>query len=61
MRGLLVSPVVSAGARDSTPYASSMAKDKKYGCLSFLFDVILTLITGGLWLIWIFVREMRRR
>lgn len=49
------------GALDSTPYASSMAKDKKYGCLSFLFDVILTLITGGLWLIWIFVREMRRR
>lgn len=35
--------------------------DKKYGLGSFLFDVILTLLTGGLWLIWIFVREMRRR
>lgn len=34
---------------------------KKYGCLSFLFDILLTLATGGLWLIWIFVREMRRR
>lgn len=32
-----------------------------YGCFSFLFDILLTLITGGLWLIWIFVREMRRR
>lgn len=32
-----------------------------YGCFSFLFDVLLTLVTGGLWLIWIFVREMRRR
>ncbi len=38
-----------------------MASNKKYGLFSFLFDVILTLITGGLWLIWIFVREMRRR
>ena len=31
----------------------------KYGLGKFLFDVILTLITGGLWLIWIFVREIR--
>lgn len=34
---------------------------KKYGCFGFLGDVIMTTITGGLWLIWIFVREMRRR
>lgn len=34
---------------------------KKYGFGSFLLDVILTCLTGGLWLIWIFVREMRRR
>ena len=33
---------------------------RKYGFLNFAFDVILTLVTGGLWLIWIFVREMRR-
>lgn len=33
----------------------------RYGCLNFIFDVIMTLITGGLWLIWIFVREMRYR
>lgn len=33
---------------------------RKYGLGSFLLDVILTLVTGGLWLIWIFVREMRR-
>jgi hypothetical protein len=32
-----------------------------YGILSFGLDVVLVLITGGLWLIWIFVREMRRR
>ena len=31
-----------------------------YGVINFAFDAILTLITGGLWLIWIFVREMRR-
>lgn len=34
---------------------------KRYGLLSFLFDILLTVITGGFWLIWIFVREMRRR
>ena len=34
---------------------------KPYGCLAFLLDVFLTLLTGGLWLIWIFVREMRGR
>lgn len=32
-----------------------------YGLFHFLFDVLLTVITGGFWLIWIFVREMRRR
>lgn len=34
---------------------------RNYGCLSFLGDVIMTLLTAGLWLIWIFVREMRRK
>jgi hypothetical protein len=34
---------------------------RQYGCMSFLFDGCMVLITGGLWLIWIFVREMRRR
>ena len=34
---------------------------RKYGLCQFLVDIILTLLTGGLWLIWIFVREMRRR
>jgi hypothetical protein len=34
---------------------------KKYGFFSFLFDIVMVLITWGLWLIWIFVREMRRR
>ena len=34
---------------------------KKYGFFSFLFDSFMVLITWGLWLIWIFVREMRNR
>jgi hypothetical protein len=34
---------------------------KRYGFFNFLFDVILTLITAGFWLIWVFVREMRNR
>jgi uncharacterized membrane protein YjgN (DUF898 family) len=32
---------------------------RKYGIFKFLIDVLLTVITGGLWLIWIFVREIR--
>jgi hypothetical protein len=34
---------------------------KNYGALNFLADIIMTVVTGGLWLIWIFVREMRSR
>ena len=34
---------------------------RRYGFWSFVGDVLLVLITGGLWLIWIFIREMRRR
>lgn len=35
--------------------------NRHYGMGNFLLDVLLVAITGGLWLIWIFVREMRRR
>lgn len=39
-----------------------MANHKtKYNLFSFLFDLFMIFITGGLWLIWIFVREMRNR
>lgn len=34
---------------------------RKYGCLAFLFDCFMTVITAGFWLIWVFVREMRKR
>ena len=33
---------------------------KRYGIIAFLLDCVLVSITGGLWLIWVFVREMRR-
>jgi len=33
----------------------------RYGLLNFIFDIVMCIITSGLWLIWIFVREMRRR
>lgn len=36
-------------------------KRKQYGCLSFLWDAFMVCATGGLWFIWIFVREMRKR
>lgn len=34
---------------------------RKYGPGAFLFDIIMVLLTAGLWFIWIFVREMRNR
>lgn len=33
---------------------------RSYGLLNFIFDLFMVCITAGLWLIWIFVREMRR-
>lgn len=32
---------------------------KKYGIGSALFDIIMIFLTGGLWLIWIFIKFMR--
>ena len=37
-----------------------MARNGKYSFGNFLFDVILTCLTGGFWLIWVFVRENRK-
>lgn len=33
---------------------------RRYGFFNFLFDVFMTGMTGGFWLIWVFIREMRR-
>jgi hypothetical protein len=34
---------------------------RRYGLINFIIDVTMSCITAGFWLIWIFVREMRRR
>ena len=34
---------------------------RKYGVCSFVGDVFMTAVTNGLWIIWIFCREMRNR
>lgn len=34
---------------------------RKYGFCNFFIDVLMTGLTGGLWLIWVFCREMRNR
>lgn len=36
-------------------------KRRKYGFFKFVLDCTMTVFTGGLWLIWVFVREMRAR
>lgn len=42
-------------------YPSHYQPHKPYGALNFLGDLLMLMLTGGLWFIWIFVREMRRR
>ena len=32
-----------------------------YGFKNFIIDAILIILTGPIWLAWIFIREMRRR
>lgn len=32
-----------------------------YGFFKLIGDLIMVGLTGGLWLIWIFIREMRRK
>lgn len=34
---------------------------KRYSLGNFIFDLVMTSLSGGLWLIWVFVREMRGR
>ena len=41
------------------PVVVVVEKQKSYGFFKFLGDCFMTLITYGLWLIWIFIREMR--
>lgn len=33
--------------------------NKKYGCFGALVDIILVFCTGGLWLIWLFIKYVR--
>lgn len=40
---------------------SNMCNYRPYGFWRFVFDGIMTIITLGFWLIWVFVREMRNR
>lgn len=32
---------------------------RRYGFSNFVGDAVLTLFTGGLWLIWVVIRELR--
>ena len=33
--------------------------NKHYGCLNMLFDIFMTVITSGLWLIWVLIKYLR--
>lgn len=40
-------------------YYQQYRPQRRYGPGKFLLDCFMTFFTGGLWLIWIFIREMR--
>ena len=52
--------VVAYSAGSTQPNLGVPMSRDRYGCFSFLFDIMMVGVTAGLWLIWIFVREMRR-
>lgn len=39
----------------------SYPRRRKYGFFNFCVDFTMVCLTGGLWFIWIFCREMRNR
>lgn len=43
------------------PHYIYVQQPKGYGFWSFVGDVFMVFLTWGLWLIWIFCREMRKR
>jgi hypothetical protein len=38
-----------------------VVQQKSYGFWNFVGDCLMTIFTYGFWLIWVFVREMRKR
>lgn len=36
-------------------------KRKRYGFHNFVFDAVMSVCTGFLWLIWVYVREHREQ
>lgn len=43
----------------SRSYKVNTSIKKEYDFGSFLFDLIMIVITGGLWIIWMIIRGMR--
>lgn len=39
----------------------TVKRNRRYGLFSFIGDALMTIITAGFWLIWVFIREMRNR
>lgn len=42
-------------------YRCSCRSYRHYGFFNFAFDLFMIFITCGVWLLWIFIREMRNR
>ena len=41
-------------------YIIREARDRRYGFWNFMLDILMLALTGGLWFIWILIREIRR-
>ena len=41
-------------------YTTRGRRERGYGLSNFIGDLFLILITGGLWIVWIIIRELSR-
>lgn len=49
-------------SEDSSPQrVYVLSPRKRYTGFNFLVDCVMTALTSGFWLLWVFAREMRRR
>lgn len=38
-----------------------VGRTSRYGFVHFLGDALMTCLTGGIWLVWVIIREIRYR
>lgn len=48
-------------SKGKTTWAFTVKHTKHYGFWKFIGDVVMTIITSGLWLIWVVIRHIKNK